>query len=341
MRHSLKHLTAVLLVSSVLTGPILGLETEPQDTRFEPALTWIKNNETYIDSLIIAQGDTILAEHYWNGFEAETLHEQQSATKSFSSALIGIAMGDGLIESLDQPLASLLPAYEGHLSGDKAKITLRHLLTMTSGLKWVDFGDGNSFQRITEAEDSIAFILDEPLVSEPGAEFFYNTGSSHLLSAIIHTITGQTTTEYAEDRLFGPLGITDVVWPKLRDGIAQGGWGMELRPRDMVKFGQLFLNEGRIGTQQIIPEAYVRDATRGHIATYYGSDYGFQFWIEHTMHTNPVAGARGYGGQDILILEDLDAVVTFTGNICCPKDMAEDVAYLMKTHISPVLENQR
>ncbi len=300
------------------------------------ALTWMQENPNYIDSLQVHHCGERVLEHYANGYDADTLHELQSATKTYSAVLVGIAMDQGLIEGVDQPIADLLPAHADLLEGDKADITLEHLLTMTSGLAWQDFGLGNSFDRIAAADDSVAFVLGEPLESTPGEVFHYNTGSSHLLSAIVQQVSGMGAVDYATEHLFGPLGVGEVVWPALSDGVNQGGWGMYMLPGDFAKLGQMLLDEGHWAGEPVLSQGFVDAATAPQVETDYGGWYGYQTWIETNMFAiDDIAAARGYGGQDCFVLEDLDMVVTFTGDIRYPGEMAQDVVTLMNEHIMP------
>jgi CubicO group peptidase (beta-lactamase class C family) len=298
------------------------------------AVDWIESNPNGIDSFQVHHCGEPLVEQYYNGYTGSTRHELQSATKSYTAVLVGIAIDQGLIRDVDQPIVELLPAYAGLLTDEKAGITVAHLLTMTSGLAWTDFGARNSFERIAAAEDSVAFILAEPLVTSPGEAFFYNTGSSHLLSAIVHYNAGMATAAYADRHLFGPLGVEDVVWPALRDGVSQGGWGMEARPSDFAKLGQLLLDEGVWRGERIVSEAFVDAATTPHVATDHGGGYGYPMWIQTDwFDVQDVAAARGYGGQDCFVLEDLHLVATFTGDITKPNQMAVDVTNLMNDDI--------
>jgi CubicO group peptidase (beta-lactamase class C family) len=302
----------------------------------DAALAWIDDNPNHIDSFAVAHcGQTLVATTY-NGYEPATLHDLQSATKSYSAVLVGIAIDQGLISGVDQPIAELLPDHAHLLEGDKALITVEHLLTMSSGLAWTDFGPGNSFDRIAAAEDSVAFILGEPLETTPGEVFFYNTGSSHLLSAIVHNNSGMSTAAYAEQQLFEPQDITAYTWPTTLDGIAQGGWGMTMTPGDFAKLGQLLLDEGRQDDAQLVSQAFVDAATAPQVDNGMGGSYGYQLWIETNLfEVEDLAAARGYGGQDCFVLEELDMVVTFTGDIRYPADMAQDVVTLMNDFVLP------
>lgn len=309
---------------------------------FAAALEWIKEHENFIDSLLIQHCGEPLIEAYYHGFATDKPHEIQSATKTLSGLLTGIALQQGLIQSMDQRIIELLPDYKPLLTGKKADITVRHLLTMTSGLRWVDFGEGNSFERIHVAEDSVAFILKEPLDSEPGQKFFYNTGSSHLLAAIIHFNSGMPAAAFAKKNLFQPLGISEYSWPRLKDDIPQGGWGVYMLPKDMIKIGQLILDDGVWQGERLMPKEFIALATTGHNPTPYGKSlYGYQIWIEPELGVNDVAAARGWGGQDIFVIDDLDMVVVFTGSIMKPREMYEHVALLMRDYILPAHPNNK
>lgn len=311
----------------------------PDATLLEAARGWIADNETFIDGFIVQHCGERIIEEYYRGFHAERPHDMQSATKTFTAMLVGIALDQGIIESLDQPIIELLPDYADVLEGDKALITLEHLLEMTSGLEWTDFGDGNSFERIAEAEDSTRFILEQPLVSKPGESFFYNTGSSHLLSAIVRYNSNMPTAKFADEYLFGPLGISEYEWQTHPDGTHQGGWQLYMRPDDSAKFGQMLLDEGVWNGERILSAGFIDAATTFRNATPYGvSGYGYHMWIETDFGADDLAAARGWGGQDIFVLDELDTVVVFNGDIWHPKEMKDHNFKLMSEFIIPALE---
>jgi len=302
------------------------------------AVSWIANNVNYIDSMIIKHCDTVIVEKYYNDFNATTMHELQSGTKTFSSTLAAILLRKGVIKSLDQPISELLPKYSSLLTGPKANITVRHLLEMTSGLHWNDFVPPTSFTEIAAARDSIKYVLSQPLDTTPGASFAYNTGSSHLLAAIVQTQTGMSAAKYAEQELFEPLGITSYTWPALNDGINQSGWGMYMKPIDYIKLAELYRNGGAWNGLQIIDKSFAEAATVKQVVTghtHFLEDYGYMMWIEEDFGTPVVAGARGYGGQDSLVARAQGYTITFTGSIEQPGAMANDIHYLFNEYIIP------
>jgi len=313
--------------------------------KINAAVNWINSYQgQYIDSMIIRHCGTTLAERYYNGYTSTQRHELQSATKTISALLVGIALDRGDLGpgvTVDTKLKDILPSrYASYFTGAKANITLRHVLNMTSGLHWEDY-PGTSFDEIQAATDTVAWFLSQPLDTTPGSTFKYNTGNSHMLSAIIHHMRGGAagaTAAYAEQYVFGPLGITDYVWNRTRDGVNKGGWDSFMRPSDFSKLGQLMLDDGKWDGQQIVSTAYINAMTSQQADSspvYANTKYGYQMWINTDYGVADIAAARGYGGQDTFVLEDLEMTVTFTGNINHPTDMSEDVATLMKSYIIP------
>lgn len=311
------------------------------ETRPHPGIAaareWLGTQRHYLHAMLVEQCGKLIDEQYFGLYDADQTHDLQSATKTFTGSLIGIALREGLIKSLDQPLAELLPKYRPLLTGEKAKLTLRHVLTMSTGLRWVDHGPRNSFDRQAEAEDSVAFILGEPQITKSGESWFYNTGSSHLLSAIVQQVSGMTAREYAEAKLFGPLGITSFEWRVHPDGVTQGGWLLYLRPRDMLKLGRLYLDGGVWNGARILPAEFVQAATTRQFEAKLGVGYGFQTWVDPTLGTPRVSAAMGWGGQMIYTVHDAGAVVVFTGDIHHTVEAVADIKMLMTKWIVPDL----
>jgi CubicO group peptidase (beta-lactamase class C family) len=162
--------------------------------------------------------------------------------------------------------------------------------------------------RLQAAQDEVQFVLDRPMTVEPGTRFNYNTGGTQLLAAIIAQATGQSALEYAQEHLFAPLGITNVQWWADPSGITEGGSGLELAPRDMAKFGYLYLKGGIWEGKSLIPAEWVKTSTQAHIKTgYLDLVYGYQWWV----HPSGVYQARGFGGQRIFVLPEQQMVVVF------------------------------
>jgi len=269
----------------------------------------------YADGVVIVRHGVIVAEEDYN--VRGDKHQLHSVTKSVTSALIGIAIDNGFIESVDQKVLDFFPDKEfSNLDSRKESMTLEHLLTMTSGLCWPESSigyespDDLADQMLLRA-DSVQFILDPPMVAEPGTSFNYNSGASHLLSHIIQRTTGYSTLKFAQKYLFDPLDIrpADVVWNTDYQGVVRGHSHLFLSPRSMAKIGQLYLNKGTWNGKQIISEEWIINTTTNTVGlSHGGSDlYGYQWWVYNDFYA-----ARGLGGQFIYVLPEEDMVVSFT-----------------------------
>jgi CubicO group peptidase (beta-lactamase class C family) len=280
--------------------------------------------------LVSVCGKPVL-ERYENS-TASDFHNVASVTKSVISTLVGVALAEGSIKSLDQPLAQLLPQHLKDMTPPVAAITLRELLTMTAGLD-EDRADGGTGPWI-QSTNLVRGILREGVHQPPGGQFGYSTGTSHLLAAIVVRATGRPLLDYARDKLFDPLGIVTrpaaqpllvpasmagyekagFAWPVDHQGINFGGGFLKMRPRDMVKLGQLYLDVGRWNNTQIVPPAWVLGATTAHVSApsgFGGSSYGYQWWVT-TAGQDPAYAAVGAGGQLIEVVPNLKLVVVFS-----------------------------
>jgi CubicO group peptidase (beta-lactamase class C family) len=265
-----------------------------------------------LQSLLVQRHGVLVAEAYFNGFAPDSLHDVRSVTKSVMSILTGIALEEGYIGSIDQTLGELLPGVAATLPVEKSRISVRDLLMMSSGLDWHELDGGSSYGDWWASEDMLQFILDLPVVHEPGERFIYNTGASHLLSVILTEATGQSTLEFAREHLFSPLGITDVDWLMLPDGYFAGGMGLRIDARAMMRIGQMFLDGGTYGGTSVVPADWVTRSTTRHLPTGgvmpFGQEYGYLWWMGQSAGLD-FYFANGYGGQFILIDPDLDLVV--------------------------------
>jgi CubicO group peptidase (beta-lactamase class C family) len=294
-------------------------------------------------SLLVVRHGYLVYERYWHG-DAGSGQEAFSVTKSFTSALVGIALRDHHLKSLDQTVGELLAR---HLPADAdprlAKVTGRQLLTMTSGLAGDDptvGGDLDLLVRLRQSRDWVRHILGRRLATTPGTTFAYSNAGSHLLSAIVADATGQSTLAFARAKLFGPLGIhaehalvgvdvpnasrallrayqrAAVAWPTDPQGYHTGFGGLKLPARDLAKLGYLYLNGGRWDGAQVVPAGYVRASTQAqsHPPPGAGIDgYGYQWWVTNE-HGHPGFLAMGFGGQFVQVIPDLDLVVVITSD---------------------------
>lgn len=257
----------------------------------------------------------------FNGHAIHQLHAVYSCTKSVMATLIGIAIDRGMIPSVETHLADLLPKYECYLKGNKAALTLKHLLMMRSGLEWNelnDFGKNDGlWDRFLKSEDAIAFVLDRPLSEEPGQKYNYSSGVSHLLSAILMQCTQMATQQFAQKYLFDPLGIESnaIRWKADFKGIAYGGHGLEMTLEDLSKLGLLYLQEGVYESHRIVSRNWIQETLRNYSTQTRGYDgYGYQWWLGK-VEGHWFYGAFGHGGQRVYVFKEEELVVTFLGKV--------------------------
>lgn len=277
-------------------------------------------------AVVVAVDDDIVFEQYYET-DQDAYWGMQSVTKSVLSTLIGIALDEGLISSVDDTLVDLLPAYTEVMSPTVAKVTLRRLLTMTGGFPEEDFPVVEGF---VQANDWVRGIVADPDVS-PDDKFRYSNASSHLISAILQEATGTSALDYARQRLFGPLDIdtrpalvrllesptgdadleaydrAGFAWPVDPQGVNTGAWGLKLRPRDMVKLGQLFLAGGQWNGQKLVSAQWVDEATSQQVAVGDGG-YGYLWWTG-AMDGQEAFHAIGFGGELIVAIPSRGLVV--------------------------------
>jgi CubicO group peptidase (beta-lactamase class C family) len=269
-----------------------------------------------LDSLLVVRHGKIVVEAYYAPYAAGIPYTMNSVTKAIISTLRAIAFKDGL---LDSPNHRVLDFFDrrsiANVDDKKEAITVQNLLDMTSGLEWTEPLNGrpDSLFEWERSPDWVKFILDRPMSSVPGDAFNYNSGNTHLLSAIITKLSGMSVLEYAKAKLFGPLGINDVSWQHDPQGISNGGYGLYLQPRDMAKVGYLYLRDGSWEGKQLLPPAWidkVSHATVNMTPLETGLRYSNLFWALPDKH---VYMAVGHHRQVIMIFPDLDIVAVTTG----------------------------
>ncbi|MHA1945665.1 MAG: serine hydrolase [Candidatus Hodarchaeales archaeon] len=261
-------------------------------------------------SLVIIRNEKLVYEKYYLDsnvqYTQDSLHHLFSVTKSFTATLFGIAIEEGFIQNLSQKVLSFFPEYSfDNLDSRKEAMSLYNLLTMTTGLDWND-GKSN-IDQMAAAPDPIQYVLDRVMKFEPGLVFYYNSGASHVLSAIIQKTSGQTTLDFAMKYLFEPLGIekNDVIWMTDSQGRAFGGFGLFLTPRNMAKLGQLYLNKGSWNGEQIVPNEWIVASTDD----IEKNNYGYQWWVYPEAYS-----AQGFLGQFISVVPKKDLVVVGTSD---------------------------
>ena len=272
-------------------------------------------DENYaIDSVTVVRNGYMVVNVSIHPFSSTSKHNIYSCTKSVVSALVGIAINQDYIEGLNQAVLDYFPQRTiANRDANKEAMTLEHLLTMTTGFRCQDsyLYRWSGLNQMRESEDWVQFVLDLPMESEPGERFEYCNGASHLLSGIIHETTGMSASEYAEEYLFDPLGISDVDWSSSPQGISVGYSELKMHPQDMAKIGFLYLNEGRWDGEQIVPSEWVVSSTSQFISATLEDGYGYQWWVDDSgMYL-----ALGYRGQFIFVIPEKEMVVVFTSSL--------------------------
>lgn len=317
----------------------VGLSPEP----FLDLVQFVEDDEARaVHGIVVVKDDKLVFEQYFDGYRfdyddpqfrgervdygIETRHNLMSVTKAVTGALVGQAIDDGLIAGVDEPVLEYFPQYARLADEVKDEITVEHLLTMTSGLEWNEWDvpltdvDNNDLIQLFVVDDPIEYILAKPVVHQPGTYWYYSGGDVNLLGEFFEQATGVSIDEYAQAHLFGPLGITDYRWQYINPDIVYTSGELELRPRDLAKFGSLYLNGGVWKETQVISSAWVDASIREHVSipgrAADGDGYGYQ-WFTRTYESNgiPVAAAlrTGWGGQALIAFPDHDALVVLTG----------------------------
>jgi CubicO group peptidase (beta-lactamase class C family) len=294
--------------------------------------------ELGVHAILIERGGRLVYEEYFDGFDQrwgtplgrvsmtrESLHDLRSITKSVVSALAGIALAEGALTSLEQPVVEWFPEYADLQTPERRRVTLSHVLAMTSGLEWnenVPYDDPRNDEiRMTRDPDPLRYALSRDFVHAPDDEYNYNGGLTHVMAAVLERATKTPIEEYARTKLFEPLGITNVEWLGDLAGMPAAASGLRLRARDLAKFGSLFLHQGRWNGRQILPADWVAASTRRHFpfrprgGADAGGAFGYGYFWWYNCYPTPAGlvearTAVGNGQQRIFVLPGLDMVLT-------------------------------
>ncbi len=270
-----------------------------------------EKNIRHLHSFMLLRHAKVVAEGWWYPWRPDAPHTLYSLSKSFTSSAIGLCVSEGRLSVEDQVIAFFPAETPRRASEHLQAMKVRHLLSMSTG------HDQDTTERVVPNRDPFKAFLSLPVEHAPGTHFAYNSAASFILAAIVQRLTGQTLVEYLTPRLFAPLGIVEPVWESHPNGVNLGGWGLSLKTEDIARFGQLYLQKGKWEGKQILPEAWVDEATSWQVSN--GDDpendwtqgYGYQFWrCRHQCF-------RGDGafGQFCIVMPELQAVMAITAGV--------------------------
>lgn len=294
-----------------------------------------------MNSIIVVQSDSTLIEDYWGRMRRGSTTNIKSASKSILSLLIGIAIEKGYLESVDQPIGPFFQDYfDTNPDATKEAITIRDLLTMRAGLETTS---SRNYGTWVTSRDWVKYILDQEMDGTPGREMIYSTGSSHLLSVILTRASGMSTRDFANRYLFRPLDITVGGWDRDPQGYFMGGNNMALSPRSLVKIGRLLMDMGVHDGEQLIPRQWILDSVSIYTKSNYNdNNFGYMWW-RRMVSDYHVIFAWGSGGQYMIMLPELDAIVAVTSDIDSvepERGTRRDIFRFLEDQIIPVLEQK-
>ena len=307
----------------------------------------VREGKTYprLHCLLVIRNGYLVLEEYFN-WQADQIHTLQSVSKSFTSALVGIAINRGAFKGVDEKLLDFFPdsarAEISHLDERKAAIRLRDLLTMRSGTDYHESGpDSPHFQLNALQKGWDRFYLNRPMRTQPGSSFLYDSGAVIVTSSLLKNRTGKHADEYAEEHLFKSLQISNTFWFKNSEGHPHTGGGLNLKAVDTAKLGQLYLNGGRWEDRQVVPEKWVEVSTQKHVklpGRGHTVGYGYWWWI---LEPDPqgngdqdIYAAMGFKAQYIFVVPEHDLVVVVNGDTRNSADQRKPIEFLY-THILP------
>ncbi|MGM0589971.1 MAG: serine hydrolase domain-containing protein [Bacteroidota bacterium] len=295
-----------------------------------------------IRSVHIIQEGEVIGKRYFRGATPDWPINIKSASKSITSLLVGIAIDEGYLDSVKQPIGPFFDSYfEAHPDSLKAQITIQDLLTMRAGLETTSF---HNYGRWVISKDWVEYILAQPMVKQPGSDMIYSTGSTHLLSVILTKATGMSTRNFAQQYLFDPLQIQVGGWDRDPQGFYMGGNNLALKAGDLIKIGRLVMNGGIYQGQRIVSDSWLEQSfkryTRSNFNPY---DYGYSWWIKK-VNGYEMRFAWGYGGQYLFMIPELDSIIVITSslkNATQARSYKAPIFELLRTQIIPLLEAEQ
>jgi CubicO group peptidase (beta-lactamase class C family) len=308
----------------------------------------INQMEYAINSVVVIKNGYLVYEYYRSGYNADYVHMIQSCTKTITSTLVGIAIDQGLIENVNSTMMEFFDDWTiQNVDDRKRNITIEHLLTWTDGMEFHEndypYDDPrNDLGQMWVSDDAVQYCLDRPMWNEPGAGWWMNSGTLIILGAIIEIQSGMSVYDYAQEYLFGPLGIDNFYWSQIGGGSA-GGWfhtdgGLYLNAHDFAKFGYLMLNNGSWDAEQIVSAEWVQEATTPRISTGWEGSYelmGYQWWY---WPSQEIYSAHGHYEQALYVSPADDLVVVFNGNV--PDGEFYPADSLVRNRIIPAIDGE-
>jgi CubicO group peptidase (beta-lactamase class C family) len=295
--------------------------TDPEDQGMDAATLETARDYAFADGrntqgVVVVRGGEIVAEWYAPGEDQDSWAASWSVAKSVVSALIGIAIDEGDIPSIDEPMTTYYPEWK---ADERAEITLRDVLEMSAGLKWNedyapdDLDASDVVRMVLKERDQLAYAASRPVESPPGTVFNYSSGASMLLSGVLEQATGTKPADYAAEKLWDPIQVDKVDMWSDAEGHTLTYCCVDTTSRDFARFGLLYLNEGRWGTEQVVPESWVADSLEGSRAA--PDTYGLQWWLEDVEGVpGDLFQALGHDDQYIYAIPSLDLVVVRNGS---------------------------
>jgi CubicO group peptidase (beta-lactamase class C family) len=304
-----------------------------------------------IHSILIVKDGKLVMDEYFRGYKFEysaprfrgaltdfnstTIHNLASVTKSVTGLLVGLAFDQGVLKDVNDKMIDFFPQYELPEDGRRKRITLHHLLTMTSGMEWneQDFFYSNVENDIIQlfiVQDPVKYILSKPVIYNPGTIWYYNGGGTNLLGKIIHVTSGVDVENYADQYLFSPLKIKDYEWVYIKPDLVYTSGNLKLRPRDMAKLGYLVLNDGIWKGERIISLEWIQQMIKKQVSFSETRGYAYQWWLRTYQlgsYSLDTYYASGWGGQSIMVFPAFHSVIVFTGGNYDRKDPIDEILY--------------
>lgn len=331
----MKHLSILTLILICYILDTAAQSNKKDSGHFFREMTAAVKHEQYpgVHSILVAQRENVVYERYFDDFTRDSLHDTRSSFKSVTSLLVGIAVDKGLIKSADQKVYDFFPEYVPfkHPDPRKMKMTIRNLLEMKSGFDCEEFNDTKDCEdAMSESGDWVKFSLDLPMKHDPGTEWAYTSVNPMILSGVISKVSGMSVMAFAKKYLFAPMGIVDYRWTTDPRGQGMTAGSFYMKPEDMLKLGQMVLQQGKWKGKQIVSQNWIAVSTAGNIPipdfsfmkssrsksavpsqAYYGY-YWYHELIKTDTFEHDVLFASGNGGQYIFMIRSLDLVIVFT-----------------------------